>query len=125
MTMPAPQLRFDASALTEPVDPRAVRAFAAELKARRTSVISVASIITIAVVAVAGLVIVPTMFALVVGIAQSGHAPFVAALPMLFILLVVVLFGGIAWAGWRTARVTRYRLNRFAQANGMAGATWP
>ncbi|WP_164233978.1 DUF898 domain-containing protein [Microbacterium hydrocarbonoxydans] len=120
MTTPAPQLSFDASALTEPVDPRAVSAFAAELRARRRSGISVAAIIILAFVIVAGMVIVPTVFSLLIGIGQSGHAPVVAALPMLFILFVILVGGGIAWAGWRSARVTRYRLNRFAQANGMS-----
>lgn len=120
MTAPAPQISFDASALTAPVDPRAVSAFAAELRARRSSAVSMSAIISIAAIAVAGMVIIPVMSSIVIGIGQSGHVPVVAALPMVFMFLALLVFGGIAWAGWRSARVTRYRLNRFAQANGMS-----
>lgn len=120
MSTPPPQLTFDASALTEPVDPRAVSAFAAELRARPTSGTTASTIISVIALALAGVVIVPIFGVLAVGIAQTGRFPALAALPLVLMGLAVLAVGGIVWAGWRTARVTRYRLNRFAQANGMS-----
>ncbi len=120
MTTPAPQLSFDASALTEPVDPRAVSAFAAELRARRTSGPPFAAIISVLALGIAGIIIVPVFSSLAAGVAQAGHFSAVVFLPLILFVGIAVVLGGIAWAGWRSARVTRYRLNRFAQANGMS-----
>ena len=122
MTTPAPQPGFDARPLWEPVDPQAVRAFAAELRARRTpGGGSTSAIIGIVIAVVAGIIMIPMIGVAFAGLAFSGgDGSLLAALPL-------VLFGGggiliavVAWAGWRNRRVSAYRLHRFAQANGMS-----
>ncbi|MBO9625129.1 MAG: hypothetical protein J7484_01990 [Microbacterium sp.] len=112
---------FDARPLHDPVDPAAVRAFAAELRARRTTSTSASTMIGIVVAVLAGLVLVPLLATTVIGLAVGGRdtSP-LAVLPLLLIggaLVAIVVF---SVAGWRRARETRYRLNLFAGANGMS-----
>ncbi len=121
MTAPPPQTSsFDARPLREPVDPRAVRAFAAELRARRTGGMSASSMIGIVVLVLAGVVLVPILGASLIGLAVGGRdASPLAVLPVLLIGGALAAIGVFSWLGWRRARETRYRLNLFARANGM------
>ncbi|MBT2473037.1 hypothetical protein J7E68_00155 [Microbacterium sp. ISL-103] len=120
MTMPQAGPAFDAAPLTDPVDPKAVGAFAAELRARGASETSVSSIIGIVVLVLMGVIGIPILVTTIVGMVRTPGGSGAAAIGLL-------VFGGIAVIGavsgvigWRRARVTRYRLNRFAQANGMS-----
>ena len=53
---PASAASFDAAPLTEPVDPKAVTAFAAELRARASSGTNGSSIIAIVVIALMAII---------------------------------------------------------------------
>ncbi|MFD7869144.1 hypothetical protein ACFV3I_01490 [Microbacterium sp. NPDC059771] len=119
MTAPAPAPSFDARPLTEPVDPAAVRAFAAELRSRRTSGMAVSSIIAIVAVSIAGLVMLPILFTVVLSLAASTGSPGAAAIPLVLIVLLAAAVGVLIWMAVRNGQATRYRLHRFAQANGM------
>ncbi|MEU4014290.1 hypothetical protein AB0E56_03405 [Microbacterium sp. NPDC028030] len=111
---------FDARPLTEPVDAAAVRAFAAELRSRPSSGMSVSTIIGIAGAAIAAVVLIPTLAGLVLSLASFGDSPAAAAVPLALIVLLLAAVGVLIWMGVRNAQTTRYRLHRFAQANGMA-----
>jgi hypothetical protein len=112
---------FDTSPLTDPVDPRAVSAFAAELRSRRAPQ-SVSSIVftTIFVVLGGALLVwgldVPGLFLSLLG--EGGH---IGGIPLFSVVvpILAVLVGVTTWARWRSARIRRWRLGRFAQANGM------
>lgn len=119
MTDPRPPFTFDARPLTDPVDPAAVRAFAAEVRARGTGGPAIATVIGIVVAAIAAVVLIPTLVGVVVSLASFSDSPATAAIPLLLIALVLAAIGVLVWLGWRNGRDTRYRLNRFAQANGM------
>jgi hypothetical protein len=117
--MTAPQT-FDSRPLTDPVDPAAVRAFAAELRSRGTGTTSAGTIIGIVVAVVVVLVLVPTVVTVILSLASVSGSPGAAAIPLLLLGLVLAAIGIMVWLGWRNGRDTRYRLNRFAQANGMS-----
>lgn len=119
VTAPAPAPSFDARPLTEPADPAAVRSFAAELRSRRTSGPAVANVIAIVAVSIAGLVMLPILFTVVLGLAAAADSPAAAAIPLVLLVLVAAGVGTLIWMSVRNGRVTRYRLHRFAQANGM------
>ncbi len=117
--MPPPQpLTFDARALTEPVDAKAVSAFAAEMKARRSGSVQASTVIAIVVAVIAVLVMVPMMFVLMVTLA-TGRDSLIAMLPLVLFVLVALGIGIAAWSSFRRRRVERYRLSRFAAANHM------
>lgn len=119
MTTPQQPLAFDARPLTEPADPAAVRAFAAELCARRTGGPAAGTVIAIVVGVIAVLVLIPTFATVLIGFATVGDGPVAALIPLLLIVLALgagAVFGGLAWS---RGRETRYRLHRFAQANGL------
>ncbi|MFJ2544145.1 hypothetical protein [Microbacterium sp. NPDC087589] len=122
MTTPQPQTgpTFDAAPLTEPVDPKAVTAFAAELRARGSSGTRGTTIFAIVVIALMALVVVPVVFMTIVSMVSTPGGSGFAAVPLVIfgVIAVVIGIGGVI--GWRRARVTRYRLHRFAQANGMS-----
>ncbi|MFF7293834.1 hypothetical protein ACFY9N_14985 [Microbacterium sp. NPDC008134] len=117
-----PASTFDARALTEPVDPRAVSAFTADLKARRspasagTVAGTVIGIVVLVFVGVIGLGVVGTLLARA---ALSGN---VAGLSFFAALLLVAAGATVAivWAVTRANRIRRYRIGTFAQANGMS-----
>ncbi|WP_194421048.1 hypothetical protein [Microbacterium abyssi] len=117
MTTPTP-LSFDARPLTEPVDPKDVSAFIREMRARVAGGgISASTVIVVVVVALILVIAVPmVVFGVVAGI-RSGSA--VVGLPFVLILGVIAVIGVVAFFGYRHSRVTRYRLYRFATANGM------
>ncbi|MGP6178630.1 hypothetical protein ACTU6U_15165 [Microbacterium sp. A196] len=121
MTTPATgsqPFTFDARPLTEPVDPRAVSAFAAEMKSRRSGSTTALTVIAIVVAVIAVLIIVPMMFVFTVTII-IGYNSFIAVLPLLFIAFVGVAVGIVAWLSVRRRRVADFRLDRFAAANNM------
>ncbi|WP_341976705.1 hypothetical protein [Microbacterium sp. LWO13-1.2] len=120
MTSTRPEFTFDARPLTEPVDPRGVSAFAAELRARGTSGPSVSTIIAIVSLAIAAMVFIPVTATVVIAIASSSRSPWTAAIPLVILAVILVGGGALAWVGVRGARERRYRLHRFAQANGMS-----
>lgn len=121
MTTPAPASRptFDASPLTDPVDPKAVSAFATELRTRGASDTSASSIIGIVVLVLMAVIGIPVLVTTVISMVSTPGGSGVATIGLLIFggIAVIGAIGGIL--GWRRARVTRYRLNRFAQANGM------
>ncbi len=120
MSTPRLPSTFDAGPLTDPVDPAAVRAFAAELRARGTQGPAISTIIGIIVAVVVALVLVPTVVTVILSLASFSDSPGAAAVPLLLIGLVLAAIGIMVWLGWRNGRDTRYRLDRFAQANGMS-----
>lgn len=115
---PQPVVTFDVRPLTDPVDPRAVRAFAAEMRARRTWKPSAGSVLGIVAGIVAAIVCVPILLLTVLGVAMQGF-PSNAVVPSVLIVVALASTGAVALAGWRRSRVKRYRLARFAAANGM------
>ena len=119
MSAPQPASSFDARPLTDPVDPAAVRAFAAELRARGTRSMAVSSVIAIVAVSIAALVMLPILFSVVLSLASATGSSGAAAIPVVLLLLVAAGVGVLIWMAVRNARATRYRLHRFAQANGM------
>ncbi|MGV2901882.1 DUF3137 domain-containing protein [Microbacterium sp. AGC62] len=118
--MTSPQATFDARPLTDPVDAAAVRAFAAELRSRPSSRTSASTVIGIVAVAIAAVVLIPVMVSVIVSIASLGGSPSAMAIPLVLIVLLLAAAGVMIWMGVRNARATRYRLHRFAQANGMS-----
>ncbi|MFS0853489.1 hypothetical protein [Microbacterium sp. 179-I 3D4 NHS] len=118
MTASPQSSTFDASALTGPADPQAVRAFAAELRARRSSGVSVGNVVGIVVLVVVGVVMLGVFGSIFGDILRRGGA---SALPVMIAVPVVVVAGGsaIGFFVWRANRIRRYRLGAFAQANGM------
>lgn len=117
VTSPAP-LSFDSRPLTDPVDPRAVSAFSREMKARGTGGgVSAGTVLALIVMAFICVVALPMIvFGAVAGI-RSGTP--LLALPFLFVLVIFAIISVIAFFAFRASRITRYRLSRFATANGM------
>ncbi|UNK70914.1 DUF3137 domain-containing protein [Microbacterium sp. H1-D42] len=114
---------FDPRPLTDPVDPRAVRSFWRDIKAqhpRSTAqvVTLVAGAIIAVVVGVVLLGVLSTMTAIIgAGIAQGGFSPLVLV-PLLFVAVAVAV-GISAFVTSQRTRRNRYRIARFAAANGM------
>ncbi|MEN0023379.1 MAG: hypothetical protein AAGC61_08860 [Microbacterium sp.] len=119
MSQPQPATSFDSRPLTDPVDPRAVSSFAAELRARGSLGMSVSTVIGLVVVVIVVLVSVPIAASVLIGLATSPRDFGFAGIGLLLFGGVGVAIGIGAFVGWRRARVTRYRLDRFARANGM------
>lgn len=123
MSMPQhPSSTFDARPLTDPVDPRAVSAFAADLKARRSpaSAGTVAgTVIGIVVLVFVGVIGLGVVGATLSRAALSGNS---AGLSFFIVLLLVAAGATVAivWAVSRANRIRRYRIGTFAHANGMS-----
>ncbi len=120
MTAPQPSVAFDARPLTEAVDARAVSAFAAELRARRSSGASTSTVIAVVALVIAGMVFIPVASTIALAMSASSRSPWIAAIPLVILAAILIGGGVLAWFGYRGARERRYRLNRFAQANGMS-----
>lgn len=116
---PRPTPSFDAAPLTDPVDPKAVSAFAAELKSRGASETSLSSVIAIVIMVLIAVITVPVLVMTVVSMFTTGESG-IATIGLLLFGGAAFIGGVIGVLGWRRARETRYRLNRFAQANGMS-----
>ncbi|KDA05117.1 hypothetical protein DC31_03750 [Microbacterium sp. CH12i] len=118
MSPPGPHpISFDARPLTEPVNPQAVSAFVREMRARGNGGTNVGAIIAIVVVIVLLAVMLP-----VLGLAAvTGFRSGTPILGLLFVLifLAAIAFGIALFFGNRHARIKRFRLSRFATANGM------
>ena len=126
-----PSYPFDARPLLEPVDPRAARAHVQELRrsGRAPSGPGAAGIVIGVVVAVVFLSIFGSVFAGIAGsvirMGSDGGGGFGALFAIVPMILLVAVLGVAGVAIWRFASgasaVRWYRLDRFAQANGM---TW-
>ncbi|KYJ96927.1 hypothetical protein [Microbacterium sp. CH1] len=119
MTSPQASASFDARPLTDPVDPAAVRAFTSALRSRRTSGPTASTIIAIVAIALAGIVLLPILVSAVFALAATSGSPTAAAIPLALLVLVAAGVGALIWMGVRNGRIRRYRLHRFAEANGM------
>lgn len=119
MTSPQHPISFDARPLTEPVDPAAVRSFAAELRSRPSSSSTAGTVVGIIVAVVAAIVIIPVFAMLIITFMSIGQGSAAGLIPVLLIVLGLGAAAVIAGLAWRRARETRFRLHRFAQANGM------
>ncbi len=113
VSQPAP-IAFDARPLTDPVDASAVRAFAAAMRQRRGS----ANVATVFVIVITTIVLLGILSMATLGLFLGGSLH-IAIMPFLLIVLVIVVFGVITVTSWRRSRVRRYRIARFAEANGM------
>lgn len=122
MTAPRPTTAsFDARPLTDPVEPKAVTAFAADLAARRTP--TTAGTVIGAVIAAVVLGLVCLMGFLIAGSVLRGMSgEGAASAGVLLAGIAVIAVGGagtIGYFAWRAGRIRRYRLGMFARANGM------
>ena len=128
MTTPAHVLPFDPRPLTEPVDARAARAFARELRAsgRAPGVLGGSSVAAVVIVAVVFFFVFATIGTAVIGgfvaalTSASGPLPFAALLPLLVIVGIAVVAGVVIVSRLRGLAERWYRLDRFARANGMS-----
>ncbi|MGF2949539.1 hypothetical protein [Microbacterium alcoholitolerans] len=125
MTTPRPAgTTFDARPLTAPVDPRAVSAFWRERRARypRSSGQTVALVFTILIAAFAAVIFIGvggTMFAVIgSGVGRGEMSRLTLLIPVSVIVVIALIIAGVIMA-WRRRRVQRYRIARFASANGM------
>ena len=131
MSAPPPSAPgFDPRPLLEPVDRAAARAYVKELRrAGRAPAVGTAGVIVAVAIGAVFLVMFGTVFAGIVGsmlsmVANSGGRPagLFAIVPIVFIGIVAVAIGFGIWRIARGSSAERwYRLDRFAQANGM---TW-
>ncbi|MDN3310970.1 hypothetical protein QWJ90_08505 [Microbacterium oryzae] len=113
---------FDARALTEPVDPADAKAFAAELSRRhpRTSTAAVLGVVAVVAVALVLVVVGGGVLFAVGALIADGSANAGGLIPLIG---AAIIGGGLVWAVaayLRAQRVRRYRLDRFARANGMS-----
>lgn len=124
----ATPLPFDARPLVEPVDRAAVRAFAKMMR-ERGDVASTASVVVVAVVAsfvvLALLVTVGSLVAFTVGALIDSSSSGVGVVVVMLLMPLIVLGGAGATVFWWVRNFRRsgerpYRLDRFAQANGMS-----
>lgn len=113
-------LRFDARPLTDPVDPRAVSAFAREMRVKHPP--TTATIITWVIFGVIAAIITGSALTVMAGVgamlATSGDATL--SIPVLIFAAIAALVGMIAVFAYRRRRVERYRIARFAAANNMS-----
>ncbi|HET8928800.1 MAG TPA: hypothetical protein VFN24_13355, partial [Microbacterium sp.] len=128
MSTPAHVLPFDPRPLTEPIDPRAARAFARELRTagRAPGVLGGGSVVGFLIVAVIMLFVFASVGVTVVtafigaAIESPGAFPFLALLPLLVVGGGAVAVGFAVFRGIRTTAERWYRLDWFARANGMS-----
>ena len=128
MSAPAHVLPFDARPLTEPVDARAARAFARELRAsgRAPSLFSGPSAVIGAIVVVIMLFVfasvgVTAVTAFVGALsASSGLALLIPLVPVVIVVGAAVAVGFAIFGHLRGSAARWYRLDRFARANGMS-----
>ncbi|WP_243228460.1 DUF3137 domain-containing protein [Microbacterium sp. CIAB417] len=117
--MSRPAVAFDASPLTNPVDPKAVSAFVAEMRARRPRQgLGAGGVIGIVVGVLALTIAVPIGIGAIALVVADGFPP-ALAIPLTIFLAIFVGVGLASFFAYRQSRVTRYRLSRFAAANNM------
>lgn len=79
-----------------------------------------AAIVAVIVIALSAVIMVPVLVSVMVAVLSGSVSGGRGGLiPFALIGVAAVLGIVLSLAGWRRARTTRYRLNRFAQANGM------
>ena len=115
-------MRFDARPLTDPVDPRAVTAFVREQRVRHPpTALAVVAWVILLVIAV---IIVFAAATIVIGVASTialgGNGGGMLLVPLVIFVVLVAGGGALALVAYRRRRVERYRIARFAAANGMA-----
>ncbi|WP_309066000.1 hypothetical protein [Microbacterium sp.] len=114
---------FDARPLIDPVDPHAVAAFGREMRAKHPTP-TWTVVVWVILAAVMAIFVLPMLvgIVLIVGsvFSDAGHVSAAAILPAIVIVAVIVVGAVVGIASWRRAREQRYRIARFAQANGMA-----
>ncbi|WP_460797877.1 hypothetical protein [Microbacterium sp. GXF0217] len=119
MSQSQPAVAFDASPLTEPVDPAAVSAFVAEMRARRSGAgMTAGAIIGIIIGVLCVAIALPIVIISFVAMATQGF-PAAAILPFAIFGILFAAIGALALVTHRRGRVARYRLSRFAAANNM------
>lgn len=123
------QMPFDARPLVEPVDRAAVRAYARSARASGATTPGLASLTSFGVAFAAFGIIIAVMSILFVTLATSiasrGPAgptpvPFFGFVPLLIVAIVIAVVVVIAVRMIRGQGERRYRLDRFARANGMS-----
>ena len=120
--MASETLPVDTTPLTEPVDRSAVRAFTAEL--RRSGALRGRTVQIIVVVIIAAVILlfaVPTLVTIVWTLASGARTVSPVSIAFVgFFALVVGLVGFAIVRALRGAGERRYRLDRFARANGLS-----
>ena len=123
---PAASVPFDARPLTEPVDSQAVREHAQLMKAATASTQNTATVVVFAIVIIVALLtLVPAILGMVLVFVRAplGEQGALSALGAVLPLGLLTAAGvGVflaVRAFLRKRDVTRYRLHRFAEANGM------
>jgi len=120
-------LGFDASPLTDPLDPAAVKAFArterAQQKGRTVSATASTIVMTVVAVVFFGFmaVFLTFFFGSLIRSAASANGA-IAAVPLLMAvvpIVIIVIVGLLIWRTWANRRRRIYRLAHFARANGM------
>lgn len=113
---------LDTRALTEPVDRAAARAFSTQLRKEGRLGGRLVSIVVVVLVAAALLLVAVPVFATIGAslFTRDGSGP-IPLLFVVFFLAVAAFVGGAIVRGLGGAATRRYRLDRFARANGM---TW-
>lgn len=125
MSTPPPAVTgFDARPLTDPVDPRAVREFWHQVRTRhpRSTAQTVSLVLTILIVAFVAVMFIgvgSTMVAVLGSAVAQGEMSALLVIVPLVVIAVFVIIGVVALVTWRRQRVRRYRIARFAMANGM------
>ncbi|MGF6822698.1 hypothetical protein M2317_001605 [Microbacterium sp. ZKA21] len=122
MSTPIPDahpMTFDARPLTDPVDPAAVNAFVAEMRARRSGSMSAGTVIGIVIGVLCVAIALPILLFSFAAMSTQGF-PGVAILPFAIFGILFVGMGVFAFVSHRRGRVARYRLSRFAAANNMS-----
>nr|WP_201470580.1 hypothetical protein [Microbacterium hydrocarbonoxydans] len=120
MSAPQPAPSFDARALTDAVDPRAVSAFSSELRSKGSTGLAASSIIAFVVVAIVLVVAVPILASTMISFLTAPGSSGIGGLGLFVFGGIGIAVAVIAVVSWRRARVTRYRLDAFARANGMS-----
>ena len=124
MTTPAASVPFDTRALTEPVDRAAIKAHKQHLVASGRAPSDVGLPIAVIILIVVGVIIVTgfgSLGAVFFAIASSTGGGFgvFALLPLLLVAAVFTFVIVIMLRSWRGTAERRYRLDRFAAANGL------
>lgn len=109
-------MSFDARPLTDPVDPKEVTAFVREMRGRGSGA-SLATALTIGGAVIFVVLALPTVIDGISAGLRTGSLS--RMLPFLVMIAVAVVAGVAVLVGHRRRRIARYRLSRFAAANGM------
>ena len=129
MSLPPASLPFDTRPLTEPVNRSTSRAYVRQLRVEgRMPQSSSARIILAVVIGGFFLLLFGSAFAGIIGAfvsigGSAGFSPLFALFPVVILIAIVATVATVIWkfASGRYGSARTYRLDRFAQANGM---TW-